>query len=417
MATGRAQRRRSQASARTSDFVRTTVPDERGPTPVTFTDADPMIGREILGGQFKILEKIGSGGMGAVYRASQHGMNRMVGVKVLHPRLKARKDLSARFRREASAMSHLTHPNTTKVFVFGELEDGALYIVMEHLEGQDLHRAVRTEGPFSLARALPILIQVCGALAEAHAAGIIHRDLKPENIFLCEQGALHDYPKVLDFGLAKVTEREMRPGSVILTKAGMILGTRAFMSPEQARGMRVTAATDIYSLALVLYEMLTGKLPFDDAGKAGHPQLDVKAQPIALSARVPGLTFPPLLDDVVARALAKRPEDRFASAADFARALEAVRDGEAVLPADLQSTARPRGTLAMPRAVAREALPRGRKPSLARPLARTSDIVERESESFIPVRAQSLGKFIGVALACLLVGAAIMTLLMTLASR
>ena len=98
MATGRAQRRRSQASARTSDFVRTTVPDERGPTPVTFTDADPMIGREILGGQFKILEKIGSGGMGAVYRASQHGMNRMVGVKVLHPRLKARKDLSARFR-------------------------------------------------------------------------------------------------------------------------------------------------------------------------------------------------------------------------------------------------------------------------------------------------------------------------------
>ena len=184
--------------------------------------ADPFIGREILDGQFKILQKIGSGGMGSVYKASQPAMNRMVGVKILHPKLNNRKDLTSRFRREARAMSHLTHPNSTKVFLYGELDDGSLYIVMEFLEGKNLNQTVRADGPFPLTRALPILIQVCGALDEAHNAGIIHRDMKPENIFLCQQGALRDYPKVLDFGLAKVTEREMRPGSLILTQEGMV---------------------------------------------------------------------------------------------------------------------------------------------------------------------------------------------------
>ena len=170
---------------------------------------DPFIGRDILDGQFQVLQKIGSGGMGAVYKALQPAMNRMVGVKILHPKLANRKDLVSRFRREARAMSHLNHPNTTKVFLYGELDDGSLYIVMEFLEGKNLNQTVRSEGPFPVARALPILIQVCGALDEAHKAGIIHRDMKPENIFVCQQQGMRDYPKVLDFGLAKVTEREM----------------------------------------------------------------------------------------------------------------------------------------------------------------------------------------------------------------
>ena len=197
---------------------------------------DPFIGREILNGAFRILEKIGTGGMGSVYRANQTAMNRMVAVKILHPKLANRKDLVSRFRREAKAMSHLSHPNTVKVLLYGELEDGSLYIVMEYLEGKNLNQTVRTEGPLTVERALPILIQVCGALEEAHRAGIIHRDLKPENIFLCNQGGLRDFPKVLDFGLAKVTEREMRPGSIILTQEGMVFGTPEFMSPEQAQG-------------------------------------------------------------------------------------------------------------------------------------------------------------------------------------
>src|SRR3954463_13852148 len=129
---------------------------------------DPFIGREILNGEFRILEKIGTGGMGSVYKANQLAMNRMVAVKILHPKLANRKDLVSRFRREARAMSHLTHPNTVKVLLYGELDDGSLYIVMEFLEGKNLNQSVRSDGPFTMQRALPILIQVCGALDEAH---------------------------------------------------------------------------------------------------------------------------------------------------------------------------------------------------------------------------------------------------------
>src|SRR5262245_20802085 len=133
---------------------------------------DPFIGREILNGEFRILDKIGTGGMGSVYRANQVAMNRLVAVKILHPKLANRKDLVSRFRREAKAMSHLTHPNTVRVLLYGELDDGSLYIVMEHLDGRNLNQIVRKEGPMSVDRAIPILIQVCGALQEAHSQGI-----------------------------------------------------------------------------------------------------------------------------------------------------------------------------------------------------------------------------------------------------
>jgi eukaryotic-like serine/threonine-protein kinase len=297
---------------------------------------DPFIGRDILNGQFQILQKIGSGGMGAVYKALQREMNRMVGVKILHPKLAGRKDLVSRFRREARAMSQLTHPNTVKVFLYGELEDGSLYIIMEFLEGKNLNQTVRGEGPFPMPRALPILIQACGALDEAHKAGIIHRDLKPENIFLCQSGTLRDYAKVLDFGLAKVGERQMRPGSVILTQEGMVFGTPEFMSPEQAQGKTLTPASDIYSLAVILYEVLTGKLPFDAKNAMDFIQLHVTAKPIPLNRRVSGKTFPPLLEKIIDRALSKRPEDRFATAADFASAMQLVLGGATELPPNLE---------------------------------------------------------------------------------
>ncbi len=265
--------------------------------------------------------------MGAVYRALQPAMNRMVGIKILHPKLANRSDLVARFRREARAMSQLTHPNTVKVFLYGELEDGPFYIVMEFLEGKNLNQTVRSEGPFAVSRALPVLIQASGALDEAHRAGIIHRDLKPENIFLVQSGTLKDFPKVLDFGLAKVGERQMRPGSIILTQEGMVFGTPEFMSPEQAQGKSLTPASDIYSLATILYEMLTGKLPFDAKSPMEFIQLQVMAPPIPLSQRVPGRTFPVGLEQIVARALAKRPEQRFATAAEFAAALQGILSG------------------------------------------------------------------------------------------
>ena len=299
---------------------------------------DPFIGREILNGQFQILQKIGSGGMGSVYRALQPAMNRMVAVKILHPKLANRTDLVARFRREARAMSQLTHPNTVKVFLYGELEDGPLYIVMEVLEGKNLNQTVRADGPFAVERALPVLIQASGALDEAHRAGIIHRDLKPENIFLVQSGTLRDFPKVLDFGLAKVGERQMRPGSVILTQEGMVFGTPEFMSPEQAQGKSLTPSSDIYSLATILYEMLTGKLPFDARGAMDFIQLQVVGQPIPLNQRVPGRTFPVGLEQIIDRALAKRPEQRFPSAAEFAAAIQSVLKGGVYGP---QPMARP----------------------------------------------------------------------------
>jgi serine/threonine protein kinase len=299
---------------------------------------DPYIGRDILQGKMRaqIIQKIGSGGMGAVYKANQPEMNRMVAVKILHSKLANRSDLVSRFRREARAMSQLQHPNTVKVFGYDELEDGSLYIMMEYCEGKNLNQTVRSEGPFPVERALPILIQACGALDEAHKAGIIHRDLKPENIFICQGAGMKDYPKVLDFGLAKVGERQMRPGSIILTQEGMVFGTPEFMSPEQAQGKSLTPGSDIYSLAVILYEVLTGKLPFDAKSAMDYIQLHVTTKPIPLSQRVPGKKFPPLLDQIVERALSKRSEDRFASAADFASAMQCVLQGATVLPAHLQ---------------------------------------------------------------------------------
>jgi serine/threonine-protein kinase len=262
--------------------------------------------------------------MGSVYRALQPAMNRTVAIKILHPKLAGRKDLVSRFRREARAMSQLSHPNTVKVFMYGELEeDGPLYIVMEMLEGRNLNQAVRKEGPLPPQRAIPILIQVCGALQEAHDMGIVHRDLKPENIFLSNQGGIADYPKVLDFGLAKVTERQMRPGSLILTQEGMVFGTPEFMSPEQAQGRQLDARSDIYSLAIILYEALTGKLPFVARTPMEYIQKHVSEPIITLDERVPDKTFPAGLGDVLKKALSKRPEDRYQSATEFAEALRA----------------------------------------------------------------------------------------------
>ncbi len=298
------------------------------------------------------MQKIGSGGMGAVYKAMEVQNGRMVGVKILHPKLANRKDLVSRFGREARALSQLSHPNTVRVFLYGELEDGALYIIMELLEGKNLNQSVRSEGPFPVARALPILIQACGALDEAHKAGIIHRDLKPENIFLVQSETQRDFPKLLDFGLAKVGERQMRPGSVILTQEGMVFGTPEFMSPEQAQGKTLAPASDVYSLAVILYEVLTGKLPFDAKSAMDFIQMHVTARPIPLNQRVAGMTsFPPLLEQVMDRALAKRDVDRFASAADFAVAMQAVLEGATVLPPEAFASS-PRSPMVAPQLAA-----------------------------------------------------------------
>jgi serine/threonine protein kinase len=289
----------------------------------SFEMTDPLIGKEVDNGEYRIVERIGSGGMGSVYKAEQPNMNRFVAVKVLHSRFLSRSDLVSRFRREARAMSQLSHPNTARVYKYGQLEDGSCYFVMEYMTGMNLVQEVRARGPIEPDRCINIMVQVCGALEEAHQAGIIHRDLKPENIFLTNQGGTVDFPKVLDFGLAKVSEKQIGSKSVLnLTQQGAIFGTPEFMSPEQTLGAPLDRRSDVYSLGLIMYEALTGKLPFDATEKRQVMKAQVKEQPIPLSKRTKGMTFSSKLEAVLAKALAKDPAERYPSASKFAEALK-----------------------------------------------------------------------------------------------
>ena len=283
-----------------------------------------LIGKEILG-QFRIIERIGKGGMGEVFKAEQPAMDRMVAIKILHEKLASRQDLVSRFRREARAMSRLSHPNTVRVFLYGQLEETEqLYIAMEYLDGVDLAHLTRRDGPTEVQRATKIMIQVLGALGEAHGVGIVHRDLKPENILLTTQGGIPDFPKVLDFGLAKIKEQRMRPGSLVLTREGMIFGTPEFMSPEQARGETLDARSDIYSLGIIFYEMLTAKLPFPRSKPMEYIAHHIKSPPFKITERRPDLNLPAILDPIMGKALEKNREDRYSSATEFAQALQAL---------------------------------------------------------------------------------------------
>ncbi len=365
-------------------------------------EPDPYIGRAIEGGKYQVLQKIGAGGMGAVYKAQQTGMGRLVAIKVLHSKLISRKDLVSRFSREAKALGHLTHPNTVKIYDDGVLEDGSLYIVMEHLEGKNLNQTVRTQGPFTIDRALPIMTQVCGALDEAHRAGIVHRDLKPENIFLCNNASMKDFPKVLDFGLAKVTEKEMRPGSIILTQEGMVFGTPEFMSPEQAQGVTLDARSDIYSLAVILYEVLTGKLPFDARLPMEHIQHHVMTAPIPLDQRVPGLTFPPGFGDVIARALSKNPDARFQTSVEFAAALVAACQRPQSIPA-APASQHPSSASS----------PQLQNAPGSGPAPAPQDIVYPQS-ALSPTPKSNVGLIVAVAAGCLVLGVVIAVVVMKL---
>jgi serine/threonine-protein kinase len=284
-----------------------------------------LIGKELLG-QFRIIERIGRGGMGEVYKAEQPAMDRLVAIKILHSKLASRPDLISRFRREARAMSRLSHPNTARVFLYGHLEDTQqLYIVMEYLDGTDLARLVRREGPMEVYRAINVMIQMLGALEEAHSVGIVHRDLKPENILLTSQGGLSDFPKVLDFGLAKMKESRPGPGSMVLTQQGMVFGTPEFMSPEQARGEILDSRSDIYSLSLIFYELVTGRLPFPDCKPMEYIAHHIYTEPTPITQKVKELQLPSELDAIIGKALEKNKEKRYPSAREFAETLKSLR--------------------------------------------------------------------------------------------
>jgi len=291
-------------------------------TVVTEAEPDPLIGA-LVDGRFLVKRKLGEGGMGVVYEAEQTAFGRKVALKVLHPHL-TDESLTARFRNEAAAASRLDHPNTITVFDFGETETGSLYIAMELIEGTSLDDEIRRGGAQEWRRAARIVKQICGSLANAHENGIVHRDLKPENVMLVKRDTEKDFVKVLDFGIAKIMEDDGTDQRQALTKTGMVLGTPQYMSPEQIRGGKVDARSDIYSIGVVLYQMLTGALPFTAESPMGLLTKHLMDAPPPFAQVNPANRVPPELERFVMQTLAKAAGERPQTMREVARRIDAL---------------------------------------------------------------------------------------------
>lgn len=277
---------------------------------------DPWRGRT-LDGRYEILERVGVGGMGSVYRARQTSVDRIVAVKMLRSEAARENEWVQRFYNEAKACSRLQHPNTIRMFDFGQTESGSLYMVMEFLDGRSLREVVHDEAPLAADRVARLLVQCCASLAEAHRAGIIHRDIKSDNLFLLDLPGSPDHVKVLDFSVAKLLEE-----SVARTAAGLVFGTPQYMSPEQASGEPLDPRTDLYSLGVLGYELLSGRLPFDHENPMVVLEM-LKTDPLPPFPA----TVPARLAQVLGRCLEKDPARRPASATQLAAELEDVRAG------------------------------------------------------------------------------------------
>jgi serine/threonine-protein kinase len=280
--------------------------------------ADPLIGT-IVAGRYRIIEPLGRGGMGVVYRVEHARIGKLMALKLLTGELSRDQEVVARFKREALMVSKLSHPNTVQVFDFG-VSEGLTYLAMEYLRGDDLGRIVRKTGPLSPERCSRVIIQVCSSLAEAHEIGIVHRDLKPENIFILSGQPGNDVVKVLDFGLAKLRESQ-ELGEV--TSRGAIVGTPYYMSPEQIRGEAADPRSDVYSLGALMYAALTGEPVFDAPRPMGVLTKHLTDRPVSPSSRFPSLGIPPGMSAVVMRALEKNPEQRFQTVTELQEALVA----------------------------------------------------------------------------------------------
>ena len=278
---------------------------------------DALIG-QLIGGRYRVTGVLGEGGMGIVYVGEQQmgSTVRKVAIKTLHQHLSKDPSVLARFHRECGTVAQLEHPNTIKFYDFGATADGTLYIAMEFVAGKALADVVQ-QGPMSADRVIKIMRQVCGALDEAHMQGVIHRDLKPENIVLTDRAGEIDFVKVLDFGIAARTESADAAKEAKLTQQGMVLGTPPYMSPEQFTGKALDARSDIYSLAVMSYEMLTGKLPFEADTPWQWATQHMTAQPIPFEVSAPAKHLPEGMRKAILRGLSKEREQRPATAREF----------------------------------------------------------------------------------------------------
>ncbi|KFE71882.1 serine/threonine-protein kinase [Hyalangium minutum] len=299
------------------------------PTPVT-EKKDPLIGTVV--GSFRLIRKLGGGGMGTVYLGEHTLIGSKVAVKFLHEHFASNEALVQRFLAEARSVNLIGHENIINIFDMSLLPPRRHYLVMEYLEGSPLSSMTGSPQPPSVI--VPILTQVCDALQAAHLNGVVHRDLKPENIFLVRHDRTPHFVKVLDFGIAKLLDGAHSPGQ---TSMGTIIGTPEYMAPEQWAGKGVDGRTDLYALGIISYELLTGRTPFPKGGLGSLLHAHLQELPPAPHELTPSVPLP--LSQLVMRAMAKRPEDRFRTAAEMRTALEQALAGQA--PAPLPSLATP----------------------------------------------------------------------------
>ena len=309
-------------------------------------EPDVLLGT-LLASRYRIEELIGSGGMGAVYRAEHVHMRKAVAVKVLHKEMTAFPEVVARFEREAVAAGRIEHRHVVSASDFGKLEDGSFYLVLEFVEGQSLAKLVATSGPLAPLRALRIARQIVEALQAAHGVGIVHRDLKPDNVMLLPKDDDPDFVKVLDFGIAKIKVEETTEQAA-LTQIGTVFGTPEYMSPEQARGELVDARADLYTVGVILYEMLSGVSPFKDDDLVVVLTRHLTAEPPPLPS-----DLDPMLVDLVLLLLRKNRDERVQSAEELLERMDVILSapgsvaGFAGIPSSSAVRARP-GLLSQP---------------------------------------------------------------------
>ncbi len=288
---------------------------------------DPLVGA-VLAGRYVVKSRIGEGGMGLVYEGLHRDIDKQVAIKVLRDDLSRRPEVVARFRQEAKSASRIGHENIVDISDFGETTRGASYFVMEFLDGEDLANVLGRDVTVDADRACAIVLQCCRALSATHAKGIVHRDIKPENIFLTKRDGVDDFVKIVDFGIAKMSDIETdgAPGRK-LTKTGMIFGTPEYMSPEQAAGKELDHRVDVYALGIILYECLAGSVPFEGDTFMGVLTQHLFAELPPIEEFNPNAKVSRELELVIRKALAKDPDDRYQDTEELAEAIKCALEG------------------------------------------------------------------------------------------
>lgn len=286
---------------------------------------DPLVGTTLYD-RYKVLRRVGEGGMGIVYEAEHVLIEKRVALKVLKDDFSSRPDVVERFRQEAKSASRIGHEHIVDISDFGETPSGQSYFVMEFLEGQDLATVLGREGTLEPGRAVEIALQCCRALGAAHDKGIVHRDMKPENIFMVRRDDGRDFVKIVDFGIAKMTEVDGPGEGKKLTKTGMIFGTPEYMSPEQASGKPLDHRVDVYAMGVILFEMLAGRVPFVGDTFMGILTQHLFEPPPTLQQVNATVRCPETLEAIIYTCLAKTADERYPSMAALADALRAASD-------------------------------------------------------------------------------------------